>query len=156
MATLYELTDKFKQVEELLAEDEYNPTIVDTLESLDLALADKAEGYARIIKNQEADSKELADEIKRLQQRKQAIDSSITRLKQSLQYSMQKTGKTKFKTPLFSFGVQKNTPKVEITDESLIPVEFIKTKTEIDKKAIKEAGDVPGTEIVQTESLRIR
>ncbi|WP_423253693.1 siphovirus Gp157 family protein [Melissococcus plutonius] len=156
MRSLYELTDKFKQVEELLAEDEFNPAIIDTLESLDLAIEEKADNYARVIKKQEADSEAAAKEIKRLQQRKQAIDSSVTRLKQSLQDSMQKTGKTKFKTPLFSFGVQKNAPKVEITDENLIPVEFIKTKIEIDKKAIREAGDVSGTEIIQNESLRIR
>ncbi|MCV2528163.1 siphovirus Gp157 family protein, partial [Melissococcus plutonius] len=63
---------------------------------------------------------------------------------------------TKFRTPLFSFGIQNNTPKVEITDESLIPEEFIKTETKIDKKAIKAVGNVPGVKIVQTESLRIR
>lgn len=156
MNSLYELTDKFKQVEELLAEDEFNPAIIDTLESLDLAIEEKADNYARVIKKQEADSEAAAKEIKRLQQRKQVIDNSIIRLKQSLQDSMQKTGKTKFKTSLFSFGIQNNTPKVEITDESLIPEEFIKTERKPDKKAIKAVSNVPGTRIVQDESLRIR
>lgn len=156
MNSLYELTDKFKQVEEMLDEDEFNPVIIDTLESLDLAIEEKADGYARIIKSQEAYSKDLAEEMKRMQQRKQAIDNSIIRLKQSLQDSMQKTGKTKFKTSLFSFGIQNNASKVEITDESLIPEEFIKIERKPDKKAIKAVGNVPGTRIVQDESLRIR
>ncbi|WP_423252888.1 siphovirus Gp157 family protein [Melissococcus plutonius] len=157
METLYRLTDKFKQVEELLVEDESNPAIIDTLEALDLAIEEKADGYARLIKIQEAYSKDCADEMKRIQQRKQAIDNSIIRLKQSLQDSMRKTGKIKFRTSLFSFGIQNNTPKVEIIDESLIPEKFIKTETKIDKKAIKAIGDnVPGVKIVQTESLRIR
>lgn len=156
MATLYELTGKFNQVAEMLTEDEFNPAVIDTLESLDLAIEDKADGYARLIKNQEADSKGIAEEIKRLQARKQAIDNSIKNMKLSLQNAMIEIGKTKFKTDLFSFNIQKNPAKVEIVNEELIPDQFKKIKIEFDKTAIKKAENVPGAELVQSESLRIR
>lgn len=156
MATLYELTGKFNQVAEMLTEDEFNPAVIDTLESLDLAIEDKADGYARLIKNQEADSKGIAEEIKRLQARKQAIDNSIKNMKLSLQNTMIEIGKTKFKTDLFSFNIQKNPVKVEIVNEELIPDQFKKIKIEFDKTAIKKAENVPGAELVQSESLRIR
>lgn len=156
MAALYELTGKFNQVAEMLTEDEFNPAVIDTLESLDLAIEDKADGYARLIKNQEADSKGIAEEIKRLQTRKQAIDNSIKNMKLSLQNAMIEIGKTKFKTDLFSFNIQKNPVKVEIVNEELIPDQFKKIKIEFDKTAIKKAENVPGAELVQSESLRIR
>lgn len=37
---------------------------------------------------------------------------------------MQLTGKTKFKTELFSFGIQKNPPAVVIDNEEDIPKEY--------------------------------
>lgn len=156
MATLYELTGQFNQVAEMLSEDEFNPAVIDTLEAIDMAIEDKADGYARLIKNQEAASKSNAEEIKRLQARKKAIDNSVKNMKLSLQNAMNEIGKTKFKTDLFSFNIQKNQPSVEIVDENLIPDEFKKIKVEFDKTAIKEAGNVPGVELTQSESLRIR
>lgn len=154
METLYELTGAFNQVAERLEEE--NPAVLDTLESLDMAIEEKADGYAKMIRNEDSRSKSLDEEIKRLKQRKQTIDNNVKRMKESLQNCMLDIGKTKFKTDLFSFNIQKNQPKVEITDESKIPDEYKKYKIEYDKTAIKKAGEVPGTEIKQSESLRIR
>ncbi len=157
MATLYELTGAFNQVAEMIDGEKINPAVIDTLESIDLAIEDKANGYAKIIKNVEADSKVIADEIKRLQSRKQTLDNNVKNMKLSLQNAMQEIGKTKFKTQLFSFGIQKNPPSVEILKEELIPEEFIKVVTTVDKTAIKKADfEVPGIVMKQTESLRIR
>lgn len=154
---LFELTGAFNQVADMLEFDSENAAIIDTLESLDLAIEEKADGYAKLIRNQEASSKAFDEEIKRMRERKQAIDNNVKRMKLSLQNAMVEIGKTKFKTDLFSFNIQKNQPSVEIIDESLIPDEFKKVKIEFDKKAIKKAEEeVPGVEIKQSESLRIR
>ena len=96
------------------------------------------------------------EEIKRLQARKQSIDNSVKNMKLSLQNAMNEIGKTKFKTNLFSFNIQKNPISVNIVDENLIPDEFKKIKIEFDKTAIKKAENVPGVELTQSESLRIR
>ena len=77
---------------------------------------------------------------------------------------LQATGKTKFKTALFSFGIQKN-PAAVVIDEGYIkniPDRFlIPQDPQIDKKAIKEAlkagEDLEGiAHLEQTESLRIK
>ena len=78
---------------------------------------------------------------------------------------MEATGKTKFKTQLFSFNVQNN-PASVVMDESdvaNIPERFLKYKDpEIDRKAIKDAikaGDQDAIDIAhleQSQSLRIR
>jgi len=70
-------------------------------------------------------------------------------------------GKTKFKTPLFSFNVQKNAPSLEITDESFVPIIFYKeVAPTLDRKALLNAikgGQIfKGVGMKQTESLRIR
>ena len=140
---LYELTGAFNQVADMLEYDSENTAIIDTLESIDLAIEEKADGYAKLIRNQEASSK--------------AFDEEIKRMKLSLQNAMVEIGKTKFKTDLFSFNIQKNQPSVEIIDETLIPDKFKKITIDFDKTAIKKAEeDVPGVEIKQSESLRIR
>lgn len=157
MATLYELAGQFNHVAEMLVDEEIDQeVIIHTLESIDAAIEEKADNYAKLIKNQESDSKGIADEIKRLQARKQAKDNNIKNMKLSLQNAMNEIGKTKFKTELFSFNIQKNPVKVDIVDENLIPDEFKKIKIEYDKTAIKKAENVPGVELVQSESLRIR
>lgn len=153
---LYELTGAFNQVADMLEYDSENAAIIDTLESIDLAIEEKADGYAKLIRNQEASSKAFDEEIKRMKERKQAVDNNVKRMKLSLQNAMVEIGKTKFKTDLFSFNIQKNQPSVEIIDESLVPDEYKKIKIEFDKSAIKKAENVPGIKIKQSASLRIR
>ncbi|MFS1078400.1 siphovirus Gp157 family protein [Enterococcus casseliflavus] len=153
---LYELTGAFNQVADMLEFDSENAAIIDTLESLDLAIEEKADGYAKLIRNQEASSKAFDEEIKRMRERKQSVDNNVKRMKLSLQNAMVEIGKTKFKTDLFSFNIQKNQPSVVIIDETLVPEKFKKVTIDFDKTAIKKEEDIPGVEIKQSESLRIR
>jgi hypothetical protein len=77
---------------------------------------------------------------------------------------MELTGKTKFKTDLFSFGIQKNAPSVVIdaVDIRDIPEDYLKFKEpEVDKTAIKNAinagVDFEGLAHLEvSQSLRIR
>ncbi|MDU3348807.1 MAG: siphovirus Gp157 family protein, partial [Clostridium sp.] len=133
---LYELTGAFNQVADMLEYDSENAAIIDTLESLDLAIEERADGYAKLIRNQEASSKAFDEEIKRMKERKQAVDNNVKRMKLSLQNAMVEIGKTKFKTDLFSFNIQKNQPSVVIIDETLVPDKFKKVTIDFDKTAI--------------------
>ena len=133
----------------------------DTMEGIEGALEIKAEGYAKIIRMLEGDAAVCDAESKRLRNKKQAIERNIDRMKKALQYSMVQTGKTKFKTPLFSFGIQKNPASVVIDHAGMVPASYwIPQPPELDKKAIKayikENGDVDWAHLEQTESLRIR
>ena len=108
----------------------------------------------------EMDITGLDTEIQRMTKKKATIKNNIDRLKRSLEGAMIATGKRKFKTALFGFGIQKNPPSLNVLDESKIPEEFwIEQQPKLDKKAalayVKE-NKVDWAELSQTESLRIR
>ena len=163
--TLYELTEDYMNLLELAEDPDIDEQAFnDTLEGIEGALEDKAEGYAKVIRTLEGDAAACDAESKRLRNKKQTIENNIKRMKAALQCAMQITGKTKFKTSLFSFGIQKNPAAVVIDEEHLenIPDRFlIPQDPQIDKRAIKEAlkagEDLEGlAHLEQTESLRIR
>ena len=159
--TLYELTQDFDTVLNMLYTDVDEQTIFDTLESIEGEIEDKADGYAKVIKNIEADIEALKTEEKRLNERKKTLENKIKSMKYSLENAMRITGRTKFKTALFSFGIQKNPPSVEITDEdAAMKSEYIKTEVKLDKTSIKEAlkngAELGFAQLVQSEGLRIR
>ncbi|MGQ5218500.1 siphovirus Gp157 family protein [Staphylococcus equorum] len=161
MSTLFNLTDNYKQVYDLIAEQGDEQLLNDTLDSINDALEDKADGYVSVIKSLESDNKAIDDEIKRLQQRKTTNKNGIDRLKESLKASMESTGKTKFKTALNSYNIQNNPPSLNVIEEKHIPSDFwLSQAPKLDKKAllkhIKENDDVDGVKIKQTQSLRVR
>ena len=162
MATLYELTGQMLFLQRLVEDPETDPkTIEDTMEALDYEIEEKANGYAKILTGLKAQVAVVDEEIKRLQTRKSCVQNNIDRMKQSLEDSMRATGKTKFRTDLFSFGIQKNPPTVEIIDVELIPsLYLIPQDPKVDKKSIlayiKEHGDTEYAKLTQGESLRIR
>jgi len=77
-----------------------------------------------------------------------------------LQDAMILTGKEKFKTELFSFGIQNNPASVVIDDPTSIPAEFlIPQEPKVDKKSIKEFlkdNDANWCHLEQSRSIRIR
>lgn len=92
--------------------------------------------------------------------KRKAQKNRAKRLKEYLQMAMEEVDKKKFKTALFSFNIQKNTPSLKILDESKIPEDFYKIERKLDKvkfkKAVKEGLYEEAAELVQSESLRIR
>jgi predicted RNase H-like nuclease (RuvC/YqgF family) len=162
--TIYELTADFLRIQEMMEDPELDPqTLADTMEAVDGELEVKAENYAKVMKNLDGDIEALDNEIRRLMSRKKALENNIKNMKMALQSMMTITGKTKFKTDLFSFGIQKNAPSVVIdTDINNLPTEFLKFREpEVDKTKLKEAlkngEDLSGyCHLEQSESLRIR
>ena len=164
MATIYELTDDFLRLLEMAEDPETDPqAFEDTLEGLEYEIEIKAEGYAKVIKQLDSDAAGLDAEIKRLQAKKSAIANAQDRMKRTLEGAMIATGKVKFKTDLFSFGIQKNPPSVELDEEhlELIPIEYlIPQDPKPDKKRmlaeLKDGKELGFARLKQTESLRIR
>lgn len=158
---LYELVEEFKELEELASDEAIDQqTIADTLESVGAEIEEKADGYAKVIKTLEGNVDVIDKEIKRLTEKKNTIKNNVTNIKNSLENAMLITGKTKFKTELFSFGIQKNPPSVVIDDESKIPQDFyIEQDPKLDKTALKnflKENEVTYAHLQQTEGLRIR
>lgn len=159
---IYELTDEMCQLLAAAEEGDIDPQVLaDTLEGVESEFEAKADGYARVRASIKAEIDGIDKEIERLNAMKKTRKNNLDRIDTALETAMIKTGKTKFKTQLFSFGIQKNPPKTEILDEENIPAEFwIVQAPTIDKTAVKDYlkanGDQKWARLVQTESLRIR
>lgn len=165
MASLYELTDDYLALLEMAEDPDMDEqALMDTMEGIEGEIEIKAEGYAKVIRTLEGDAAACDAESKRLRNKKQTIENNIKRMKSALQMAMEVTGKHKFKTPLFSFNIQKNTPSVVMDEQYIenIPERFLVRKDpEINRKAIKDAinagEDLEGlAHLEQTESLRIK
>lgn len=159
--SLYELTNEFMELEELASTEEFDDdTVLDTWLGIDAEIEDKADGIAKVIASLKGTSGILKAEEERISSRRKAIDNNIEHLKKYLQNSMEITGKVKFKTDLFSFGIQNNPASVVIDDPTSVPEKFlIQQEPKIDKMAIKEAlkeGELPYAHLYQSKSLRIR
>ena len=132
----------------------------DTLEGLEYEVELKADGYAKIIRQVEGNIATVDAEIKRLQGFKKLLEGNVDTMKGNLENTMKVTGKTKFKTDLFSFRIQKNPVSVKIANEDDVPPEYLKITTSVNKTAIKEAiesgEDIPYAHLEQSESLRIQ
>ena len=162
LATLYELTDRYKQLL-MLAEELDEDVFKDTLESMDDEIETKADSYAIIDKKLQADEEMFAAEIKRLQDRKRSIANNRKNLKASLYDSMKLTGKEKFKTERFSFWVQNSPPRLVVDDETEIPKAYWEEqKPRLNKKLLLndlELEDYPnfkGAHVEQGEGVRFR
>lgn len=168
---LYEMTGELLYLMNFLYDEEVDEEeLLQICEKIELEIEDKADGYAKIIKDLDGTIKALDAEEKRLKDRKNSLKNRQTWLKSNLENSMKAIGKTKFKTDLFSFNIQKNPASVRIDNTEAFILECQKngrndllkyTAPEINKTALKEAmtkdGEYfEGAELVQTESLRIR
>lgn len=164
---LYELTEQWAAVLALLEEDADPEAVRDTLEGIEGEIEDKADGYAKLIKQLEGEAEIIKAEKERLYQRETSLKNKAKDMKARLEEAMVQTGKKKFKTELFSFGIQKNAPSVAVEDETRLlewvgryKPDFIRTKKELDKKAIldalKSGEEIKYARLQQSESLRIR
>lgn len=165
MSTLYELTADFMMLLEMAEDPDTDPVAFeDTMEALGLEIEDKADGYAKVIRQMEADAAACDAEAKRLRNKELTMKARIKRMKENLQDTMEVTGKRKFKTPLFSFSVQKNPPSLVLdeVDTARIPADYlIPQEPKIDtaklKSDIKAGKDLDGIAHLESGySLRIK
>lgn len=161
MATLYELTEEYKELLEMLEDDSVDQEVLrDTLEGVDGEFEIKADNCAKVMKELDGIADAIDAEIERLKARKDVVSNNAQRLKKCIESSMIATGKRKFKTTLFSFGIQKNAPSVVVDNEDDIPKEYwIEQKPKLDKASLKrwlKDNKADFAHLEQGESLRIR
>ena len=162
----YEVTADFMQLQGMLEDPDVDTqAIKDTMEAIEGEFEWKADGYARVIKNLSGNLAAVEAEMERLQAKKNLLDSSIKRLKETLKSAMLLTGKKKFKTDLFNFSIQKNGGKapviLDVKDTSELPDELVKITETADLEAIRKLIEKDGSCKYahlgeRGESLRIR
>lgn len=166
---LYEITADFLALQNMLEDPDVDPqAVADTLEAVEGELEWKAENYAKVIRNLEGNVAAIKTELDRLTVKKKICEAGIQRLKDTLQEAMTITGKTKFKTDLFSFAIQKNggaLPVIVDVDTAYLPDECVIIEEKPDKKALATFLEDPEKKEVYSkyahfgergESLRIK
>lgn len=160
MATLYDLTGQFLDIYQMDIDED---TKLDTIESMGLIedLEDKAEGYAKVIRNLEADKASYKAEKERFAAKEKAVDNKIKLLKTNVQTAMEVTGLTEIDGELFKLSLQKTKDSVIIEEDKLPKKYWNKKVTEIpDKKGLyellKEGRKIKGARLQENRSLRIR
>lgn len=165
MQTLYELTGDYLELQDLLSsvdttDAQYRQIYLDTLESIKDSIEVKAEGYAMIDRQLDADATVVKNEMDRLAARYKAIQNNRKNLKDSLFQSMLVTGNKKIKTPLFSIWIQNNPPKLDIQSEQNIPKDFfVQQEPTLNKRELMnfvKSNPIKGVNIIQEQSLRIK
>lgn len=163
MATIYEITDKYKMIQSLIEEGADAEVFAEALNAIDGELAEKLENYAAVIKNIESDVAGIKAEEKRLAERRKQMEKNIERMQQAMSMALEtveadKDGKKRVKTEKFTFSFRSSSV-VEV-DESRVSRYYTKTKTEVDKAAIKKVlaigGKVHGARLVENQSLQIK
>lgn len=151
MTKLYELTGNMKELENLDLDDD---TMADTLEAISGEFNDKAVAILKFTENMNGDIDALSNEIKRLTDRKKALENRKRRLRSYLFENMEASGITKIECPYFTATIRKGIEVVEIENVDLIPPEFVEVevKQKADKQAIKRA--LKAGEEIQGASLK--
>lgn len=140
MSNLYQLTNDYENVLNMLYNEEIDEQmILDTLEGIEGEIEDKADGYAKIIKELEVKQNARKEEARRLTESAKVFENKIKMLKQNLFNTMKATGKIKFATDLFSFNIVKNGGKQALTIDGDVPEEYTKTVVENDTDKIRKA-----------------
>lgn len=135
---LYELTENYVDILDLIERDGEKEVLIDTLDMLKDSIDDKVENIAKIIKETESNIDKVDQEIKRLQNKKKTLKNNNDSLKEYLLEQLEKSDIKKINTNLFSVSVRNNPVKIVVTDESKLPDEFFIIKKTVDKTKIKE------------------
>lgn len=165
MATMYELTSDYNEVLELASNPEIDPqAITDTLEAINAEIEIKAENTAKVMRELEEMAAALKAEEQRLSSRRRGIENNVERIKTGLYEAMKTTGKTKFKTPLFSFAITKNGGKIPVivdVETADLPDELVtiteKPNLDAIRDYIEQNGECKYAHLGERgESLRIK
>lgn len=159
MSNLYQLEDNWRKVADMLYEEDVDEQcVLDTLEAIEGEIEDKADNYAFIINELLADANVCKEEKIRLEKRQKQFEKKAKRLKKALETIMKETGKTNFKTSLFTFRIQKNGGKQALTIDGKVTKEYMKLENDTDKirQALEEGKSLPFAHLEpRGESLRI-
>ena len=160
---LYELASQYQYLANDLYDHEtgvVNETALDKLNDINDSIENKAINITKLFKELEANAEAIEKERKAMQARENALRNQSKRLKEYLLTNMERCEINKIECPQFVISVQKNPQSVEVINELYIPEEYNKVKTELDisriKEDLKNGVVIPGVNLVQRQSIRIR
>lgn len=164
MKTLYEITDEYKELLDLMQTAEVEDEVIqDTIESTGLKddFRSKVDGYLYVIDDIEASNERIRNEEKRLASRRQMQEKNVRRMKDMLTDTMQLLDIQKERTDKYTVWVQNNPIKLSIQDDQFIPQYFYEEQQpKLNRKKltdyIKEGKEIKGVELTQRKGIRKR
>lgn len=144
--------------------DELTPEMIaDTLEGIEGALGDKLDAAFIHVRNIEGQAAILAEEIKRLTERKKSFENRAKSIRKYVLTCLLASGQGTIKTTANTFTARKGTASIVVDNADMLPDELVTVQTVVspDKKAIKEAiengVEVKGAHIeIGEPSLQVR
>lgn len=169
MASLYQLTSNFLEVDNLIeeylqaGEEDLAENLVKANQIIAKEIENKSVGFIYAFRNMDSQIDAIDAEIKRLQDLKKQVKAKDDSLKTMLESSMEALGTTKIETDLGKISIRNNPGSLKIDDMDLIPniykEEVITTTVKVDssliKKQIKAGIDIEGCHIETGTSLII-
>ena len=169
MASLFTIDSEIKAIlDSVLDQTDENgeftgdiESIYSSLEELQEAREAKMENIALYAKNLASEASAIKNEEIILADRRKRLERKCERLEGILMNSLLQNNETKASSPRFEAKIR-YADNTEIEDESLIPKEYLVTKTEVKpdktaiKKAIKEGKEVAGARIVSVPHINIK
>lgn len=158
---LYDLSEQYNDLQDLLDQDADNETLRSMLDGIEQAFDQKVESIIKLMKSKEAEKEAIKAERDRLAERASKLDREIEWLKTYVQDQMTVTGKTRVKSALFNITLVKNPPSLKVLDETKIPQEFFRVKESVslDKRGLiellKNGEQIQGVELEQKQSVRV-
>ena len=164
MPKLYELTNNYQNIIDLIEDDSIPAEAIETaLKAVEADITIKAESIAKLDANLAGSQAQFEAEIERLTKRKNAIKNRRAQLKEFLKVQIESIKMKKLKAGVFSITVQNNPPALQIIDDKLIPAEYqtvVPAHYELQKDKIKvdlKAGKIiAGAQLTTGTSLHIR
>lgn len=159
---LYDLTDQYNDLLDLLEGSDDREALQVMLDGLDVSFDNKVESIVKLIRSKAAERDALTVEMQRLANRATKLDKEVDWLQSYVQREMERIGKDKVKSSLFNIGLTNCPPAVNVLNESVIPRSYFVVKPEVevlDKRSLLEAlkiGSVNGAEIIQRKRLSIK
>ena len=165
MPTLYDLSTAYATLLDQYdaTEDEETRTLIlDEIADMQGDISEKAEAYARIMRNKQAEADALKAEVDRLNAKRKAAENCVDRLKGALLDAMQIAETDTIPTTIGKWRIQKNPYSCEVVNPDEVPAEYRtpqpdKIERQEMLKHYKETGEIiPGVEFKQTVGIRFR
>lgn len=152
MASLYDL-----QMEILDCVDENGELLdIEKFEQLNMEIEKKIEGLCLWVKNLDAEAEAIKEEENALKDRRVRKENKAKSIRKYIQDFL---NGSKFETPRVAISYRKS-ESLEILDNAVIPDEYLKFKTEVNKadlkKAVKGGLELEGVYLLEKSNMSIK
>jgi hypothetical protein len=153
---LYEINKEYEDILNDIynEEGEINQDALVRLENNELAVQEKIIATACFIKNLDAERESISVAKKAMAEREARYKKRTDDLQGYLLFNMEKRGITNVKCPYFEIKLKKCPPSVDILDESALPGEYMRTKTEILPDKVKMLSEMKMGVIIPGAGLK--